>query len=54
MLKYAKTKHASMFYLSNDSIQLFFNDKISFLMTRNILYILGISLLYSGKNNDKY
>lgn len=23
-------------------------------MTKNIIYILGISLLYSGKNNDKY
>ena len=45
--KYAKTKHASLFYLTNDSIQVFFNDKICFLMTKTNLYFLG-------KNNDKY
>ena len=47
ILRYGKTKHASIFYLSNDSVQVFFNDKICFLMTKNNLYILS-------KNNDKY
>ena len=47
VLKYGKTKHASMFYLLNDSVQVFFNDKICFLMTKTNLYVLS-------KNTDKY
>lgn len=47
VIRYAKTKHASLFYLSNQSVQVFFNDKICFLVTNTNLYILG-------KNNDKY
>jgi hypothetical protein len=47
VLRYGRTKHASMFHLSNDSIQVFFNDKICFLNTRTNLYVLS-------KNTDKY
>ncbi len=44
--QYAKTKHAAMFYLSNESIQAFFNDKVTYLISKNSIYI-------QTKNSDK-
>jgi hypothetical protein len=45
--QYAKTKYASLFLLSNDSVQIFFNDKINFLMSKT-------SLMVQLKNSGKY
>lgn len=37
--QYSRTKYASMFQLTNDSVQVFFNDKVCFLLTKSDIYV---------------
>jgi hypothetical protein len=45
--QYCRTKYASLFLLSNDTVQVFFNDKMGFLLSKN-------SILFQPKNTDHF
>ena len=44
--EYCRTNYASLFLLSNDSVQVFFNDKVTFLLSKG-------GLMVQLKNTDR-
>lgn len=47
VVQYCRSKYAALFLLSNDAVQVFFNDKVNFLLGRDSLHI-------QLKNSDHY
>ena len=45
--QYYRTQYASLFLLSNDTVQVFFNDKVGFLLSKN-------NILVQSKTSDKF
>ncbi len=45
--QYCRTKYASLFLLTNDEVQVFFNDKVEFLLTKSEVYV-------KCKNSEKF